>query len=1372
MIAPSPFTPLAPRGSLAELPVTMAEKLVDKKERRKSLSMFSSTSPPVQDRSSSDGPHIMKKKRRNSAFFGRNPSPVRANGSLLAISRPSTADSEPVDRSCSTPTGSSDNCKFHRKSFQRSRRSSVFGSLRSMQSMEDEDKAAMGHHSKRSSVDEEDVIAPPSSSSRYTLGHIVLHHGEVQSTGSWRKKSHYLVLTDTHLVRFKSQSKASELFPTIASSSGRATPVSRQSIVSVASLQEPTLPAYHSDIAGIPLNSIVSVYKVEDGRPQPTIELSYIDERTNKAAFLGIQLADPEEQNLWLMGIRSAAESIRSVDPLPFDQKTIDYAARVLEQDRDYEPEYFHLFRVVQRSSSSKQSGKGSSEDLAKLSPTVCYLAIGAHKIHLIPLQKPSSRSSVVSLNDVETGMSFGFMTLTSLWMHPADDSFQLNFRVPLRPTVTLNLASVHSVDIVLWIRQRTEFLRPLWLKQPYDLVVPPEIADEDIIPAPDLNEDFGCFDRTLIAYSASYDIDTSNIRYSIDVDCPDAPCFKLLPPSAKERKGYTALELLAVLRALRYNEFFVSISFSGINLDVLQDVQDLYGLDLDAYRTRGGAQVHIAGQDRLSVLSQEIRALALKSKRLRRLDFSYSLTRTPVSDEGVRDPGCGIPEAIFPLCRRQLTNVDWIVLNGIKLGESDLDYLVDAASQRASHLRALEVGNCGLSVHDLDLVLSTFTAQESTLEAVNIAGVQGRISPELFQQQIGYFGQIRRIDLSRIARTSGPEPLIAPETLLNWRLEELSLSQTAVNQETVDSIAAYLASDRSSSLRILRLNQCGLTGKDVAIFLHAMTPASGKPRDLHLYVSENHLDTDYSLLFDAIAQNKGPTHLTMRMVDFKKEEHFRELLEAMRKNTSLKYLDISKASLPYDAGPETCKALQLMFEENETLEELDISGEYAHLDVARFGIGLNEALTGLKKNKSLKVLRIEHQKLGLQGANTLASVLEENSALREVYCENNDINLQSFTVLVNGLERNRSVLHLPTMDPDRHQSLEKVRREIESVHRDSSTHTSGSAASSIRRSLHAAIAVGQPSGGHRLSKHHAPTSSIPHVAFPGSYSSPQQSPASSTPESIRHEVEAALLSLNKRWDSEVTRLRQYLYRNYCLAKGVPLESEEAKSHDQADTASNERPSIAGKLNVLLPDIGKLDLNLDLDERTEEPNFESHTKSPDKEAKEAVVESSDCSSPLATMSNLQSERADVSFDGAVDRASQSRPISPLSVSSGPSAKPASRYYASVSTSSPQFAHPVPAIGPAVSTNGSIRSNYSASTVSTSTGAGAPSGRTATGLATSSLRKLLGARPSAIRGIRQIHRFEESEPEPEPESKEAYATEEPPRIIWSPPRVEL
>ncbi|CRG88827.1 Exportin-T [Talaromyces islandicus] len=1327
----------------------MAQPLVEKKQRRKSFTFFHSSSATTlpaaaHDRSSSDGLSSTKKRaRRNSGFFGaRDPSPGR---SINVLRRPQTSASESAFSTAAAPDGH----KQHRKSLQRNKRSSMLGSLRSLQSFEDD--------TYRSALLDDDDSNPPSPHSKRLLGHVVLHHGEVQTAGTmWRKRHHYLVLTDTHLIRFKSQGKASDLFPTISAPSGRTTPVNRQSVVSLASLQDHSVSAYSSDIAAIALNSIVSVHRADDLRHQSTLELSYLDDRTSKAALMAIQLADPEELNLWLIGIRSAAYSMRSVESLPFESRAMENAIRVLEQDRDYDPENFQLFRVVQRSS-NKLANRSSADETVKLSATVYYLAIGLHKIHLLPLQKQSSRSSLISLNELDGGASFGLMALTSLVMHSGDDRFQLTFRVPLGNPCSLPLASVSSVEIAMWIRQRTEFLRPLWLCQPYEIIAPAEVAHGDLIPTPEIDEDFGCFDRTLIAYSASYAIDTSNICYTIDLDCEDAPCFRLLPPAASRRQQYTVLELLAVMRALRYNETFVSISFSGINLDSLQKSRDSHGLDPDILVSRTGAPVNIAGQDRLSLLSQEIRALALKSKRLRKVDFSFCLSRTPISDSGARDPGCGIPEAIFPLCRRQYTNVDWIVLNGIKLGDSDLDYLVDAASQRTSHLRALEVGDCGLSVHDLDLILSTLVTQEATLEAINISGIQGRLSPELFQQQIGYFGHIRKVNLTRVARTSGPDPLIAPETLLNWRLEELSLSQTAMNEQTVDSIAAYLASDRSSSLKTLRFDQCGLTGADVATFLRCLTRKSRSAREMHLHVNENNLDTDYTLLFQAIAENHTPTHLSMRMIDFKKEEHFRELVEALRKNTTLRYLDISKASLPYDAGPETCEALQLMFEENETLEELDISGEYAHLDVARFGIGLNQALTGLKKNKSLRVLRIEHQKLGLPGASTLATVLEENSSLREIYCDNNDMNLQSFTVLVNGLQQNNSVILLPTMTSDRHNSLEKIRREIENIHRETTAHPPHSAANSLRRSLHAAISIGQPSGGHKLAKHQTPHQ-LPKGGFIGSYSSSQSLAEPSASDPVRHEVETTLFSLNNKWDDEVDRLRQYLYRNYCILHDIPLDSIDPTEidPDKPTVVDESHPGMTSDLLAMLGDMHKLDVNGPAGISSQVDALGSEN--------DALEDSSASGSPVVTMSSSFSTRTLESLK----MGDTTRPLSPTSLASEKAAAHISTTeYTASANSSPQLALPVPAIRKTTHTAESIRSTCSSSNMSSSTGTGSKSFNSTSGLAASSLRKLLPNRQSAMRGMRQFSSFGESK-----EAPRAKTPDVAPQLNWTLPQMDL
>ncbi|KAJ5139256.1 uncharacterized protein N7515_004104 [Penicillium bovifimosum] len=1291
----------------------MAE-ITGKRERRKSLSVFGPSltisnpiRPPLHERTPSDDTLTRDKKaRRNSGFFGRSHSHNRGSNTAH-IRRPGTAGSDTAGWAASTV--SNETPRPRRKSLQK-KRTSVFGSLRSLHSHEDDDPLSASP-----SVGDEQSMNGPRNG---IWSSAILHHGEVQMTGGmWRKKSQYLVLTDTHIIRFKNQSKAADVFSSIPVSYTRAPAAHRQSVASISSLQDMQHMATGDSSAGIPLNSIIAVYMLEDARLSPSVEVAYLDERTHKSTLVQMQTSDLQELNLWMVGIRQAAQMARANFPMAFTKGSVEYVTRMLEHERDYDPEVFRMFRVIQIAS-SKSITRSSSDDLTKLSPTGCYLAIGAHKLHLLPMQKTTNRSSAVSLSDWESGTSFGLMNMTGLSMEYGDDSLHLTFRVPLKKSFNVFLASVHSVEVACWIRQHTEYLRPLWTRQPYEFLVPKDLQNDDNFPPVELNEDYGCFDRTLVAYSASYDIDTSNIRYTIDSECEDAPCFRLLKP-ASPRARYQALELIAVMRALRYNEFFRSISFRGINLDALQGLRDAHGVDTDVHLDRGGCFVHIPGQADLSVLSQEVRALALKSKWLRRLDFSYCLTRVPTQtlDKSVRDPGCGIPEAIFPVCRRELTSVDWVVLNGIKLGESDLDYLVDAASQRRSHLRALEVGDCGLSVHDLDLILSTIIAQEATLEAINISGVQGRLNPDVLQQYIGYFGQIRKINLSRISRTSGDDPLITAEMLFNWRLEELALSRTAVNRETVDAIATYLASDRSRNLRVLRLDQCGLTGEDVAMFMHSMTDGPHASRSLHLHVNENRLDTGCSHIFNAITKNQTPSHLSMRMIDFKKEDHFRQLVESVRTNTTLKFLDISKASLPYDASPETCRALQLMLEENKTLEALDISGDNAHLDVARFGIGLNLALTGLKKNTSLKVLRIEHQKLGLQGANTLASVLEENDSLREVHCENNDINLQSFTVLVNGLQCNHSLLSLSCMTRDRVMSLDKVRREVDNVRREASNSHQTLTGNSIRRSLYAAMSVGQGAHVHKLSK--APPPKV--------VSALENSPFAN------HNVELVLQSLNQRWDAEVARLNRYLLRNYNLAHGI-------ENVEDDDAASDGRPATAASLGTMLDNL-KFEVSVSADEIRASPPDESP-------ASLRLSETCDSQSPPSPTESSESSLA--------------LPTRLLSNSRRPQTASAAQVLPSDHSSSSSGSHialPVPAVPSAARKAESVRSGHS-SYSSASIGAG--STRSAYGMASSTLRGFLGS--TAVKERRRADAMRAS--------PVCVNSDKPPRLDWAPPKLDL
>ena len=878
--------------------------------------------------------------------------------------------------------------------------------------------------------------------------------------------------------------------------------------------------AYH----GVPLNHIVAVWRLEDGRPYFSIEINHFDEEANCAGAITLQLHDPRDYELWMSSIRGAVIKARLADPQLFSQSLIEYSCRALEQDKDYDPHHFHMFKVVQRA--GKTGPRSSSEDLTKVTSSICILAIGIHKVHLLPLPKSSRNLSSTSLSDFG-GVSHGLMTLTHMNVHDHDDAFSLTFRLPLRPGSTLTLASSLVNDIALSMRHAADYLRPQWAEAPMTWNVPNSL-DDQIWEIPNSGEPYECYDRTLAAYCRGYGIDASKILYQVHDQCEDALVFQLLPPADRSRTRYTTLELLAILRSLRYNESFTTLSFHKISLDALHTARDAFGDDHVPWTTKSGERLNIPDQEKATLLVQEVRALAVKCRHLRRLDFSFCLTRNlPKNDDNAQDPGCGICEALFPLCEKQRTNVDWIILNGIHLTDVDVDYLFSAAIDRSCHFRALEVGHCALVDRSMQTILQAISHQGQTMESIDLSGNPARIEPTALNDNLAELEFIRKINLSSIHRTSGPDPLLRTNVLCGWKLTELRLGRTLINQATVNALAGYLISDQSDYLRLLELDRCRLTSSEVALLLNAMDRGPGKVRDLHLDLSENRLEQHHEALVDAIGKSHTPCRLTIRTLELKSERTFQSILEAFARNTKTTFLDISKASLQTDVSAETCEALRRLFAENYTLEELDISGEYSHLEAANYGNGLNQALVGLAYNETLRVLRIEHQKLGLQGANTLASVLEANHALREIHLENNEINLQAFTVLTRALESNTTLLFLSPMDNDRAWTQQKVSREVENVRDNPSSVSSSVAAMSLSTKATVNRTLGRTLG-KTISSNKSP------LTRGLDKSSPLLLKYSET------DMQAAVGSLSQNWDREVDKLHGYLRRNYNLLRGLP----------------------------------------------------------------------------------------------------------------------------------------------------------------------------------------------------------------------------------------
>lgn len=145
-----------------------------------------------------------------------------------------------------------------------------------------------------------------------------------------------------------------------------------------------------------------------------------------------------------------------------------------------------------------------------------------------------------------------------------------------------------------------------------------------------------------------------------------------------------------------------------------------------------------------------------------------------------------------------------------------------------------------------------------------------------------------------------------------------------------------------------------------MAVILESMTIEPGKPRGLHLDVSENNIEQGLEALTKAIAKGMAPSSLTIRLIEFEREGDFRKMILALAQNSTIRHLDISRASLPSDASEDTCLAMEWMFSDNKTLEWLDMSGEDSRLETTKLGVGINKALRGLQKNRTLQVLFIK----------------------------------------------------------------------------------------------------------------------------------------------------------------------------------------------------------------------------------------------------------------------------------------------------------------------------------------------------------------------------------------------------------------------------
>ncbi|KAK3375453.1 hypothetical protein B0H63DRAFT_482951 [Podospora didyma] len=845
-----------------------------------------------------------------------------------------------------------------------------------------------------------------------------------------RTKAPYLVVTTDYLVKLKSHADVVAVFPHISEAPGGA-PRSDTNISLGAALTEP--------LVLIPIAAIVSVFVAESTRPSFGIEIWWRNSTGISFRHTTFFFTCPMERDEQLYNIVRAMRGGNSTNSdendtvLRREQGVAELLKKVQEVE---EPRYphrkFEFYPVVPRGITRKECiAKPEDASSKKLQESSAfYLMIGTYLCYLVEIQKPVKGSDPIVRH-----RSFGLVTLDNFrgdWtLH--QERFNITFRDPFKAPVTLELASRHYRQIIQVFGTADRFLKPVWpqLWQTLEIFRVSGLKEPQyLVP----REDFGSVKRTLDAYLAAYRC--SPVDWEINWKTKYAPEFRLLP--AKDGSRYSPLQLLAVLRALRYNDYFNSLSFRDIDLAVLWGVED-HDTSHSARRTANVAYLSRTcvslGADEVEILKispvlhQEFHALAFCSENIRQIDFTNCSTSLPSRASRhakYTTPNLQFLTPILNLLKSGITKCNRLILSGNTHLRSDIEDLVE--TMKTGSIQALDVSFCGLDDMDMrDLVVSPLLNYPQSLQSLQLTGNLGRLPAYLIADMIQYLADLKELRLCGSLQGTIDGPLIPLEVFERLELlEELDISNFKINEPTVLELETFLynrslqmESGRPSSFRKLVLNQTGITGRQVARLFNAI----GEDHGIHMCVNGNPIEDGVEDLAAAIQHQRGPIGLNMEMVEFRDESLYMLLIRALTDTRYLSFLSLSGTAPPPSPlgplSPELVGTLENFFACNRSIRFLDMSGYCGRLEDGQLAKGFAGSLMGLAKNHTLTHLRVRNQNLH-DDAGMVANVLGVNRHLLLFDCQENNLNLTSLKHLVGSFKNNHTIIEFPFSSAER----------------------------------------------------------------------------------------------------------------------------------------------------------------------------------------------------------------------------------------------------------------------------------------------------------------------------------------------------------------
>ncbi|QYT01164.1 PH domain-containing protein [Trichoderma simmonsii] len=842
----------------------------------------------------------------------------------------------------------------------------------------------------------------------------MIRYGWLKPDSSLLKaRSEYLVLADHALVKFGSAEAARAIFPQLTQTEDR----HGKGFHSIHSMS--TKSASGEIRLDIPLRSIIAVFIEESSSSRHGIEVWWHSRAPKIASCKAhFYFALPKERDDWLADIHQACKARSRRNPLPTNvpenvKIRITHTMHPTETSDDSASQGV-IFPVVKRVVATAQKGAATDESQDVIDTSTYYLAIGPYMCYFIEILKAdySTLPGDLRLKTYE----FGTVSLTRFQASVASNEqrFTMCFRLPFDRETRLLLASTFYRRIIEALVKIDRVLKPMWPQNLQHAIF--EIKG---LPAPlqlTSGNDLGGLEISLEAYCKAFRVQVP--AWTIEWYTPSEPAFRLL---ASDDSEYSPLQILAVFRALRYNSFFKALSFRDVDLSSLANKNDYsqFG-DAVVYTSLSGVRIPDDYYQLLiqaPILEQEIHALLFSSESIRYIDLTNTVglqrARRPQTGRGsinqsaMRKMSGEIIRPLSMLLKTQLCHCHGISMSGNPIGSSEVAELANVFALDDVHMKKIELSNCGLGDVDLTKLWSGLAGQAETVECIDTSNNSGTVGFETITYTLHQLRNIKKLNISGNTRLVSDEPLLTARALNSWALQELDLSGIILNTTSVVSLAKYMESPMSQGLQVIRLNNCGLTGSQVAQLFFSM----GHARHMTVHINSNWLDEGIEILCDAIASGHGPWSLFMQMTEFSYEQSFVNLMRALTTNKTIECLSLAGCATPDAVSSTACEAAAELFAKNETIRFLDISGYSSKLDEGRLGREFSKSLSGMKYNKRIEHLRVRSQMLNIN-IGDLAEAISGNQTLHTLDCEGNDFNLSNFWHLVKRIEANTTIRH------------------------------------------------------------------------------------------------------------------------------------------------------------------------------------------------------------------------------------------------------------------------------------------------------------------------------------------------------------------------